>query len=353
MAYDIFPTSVQELRTKTKAYPAETQGELYLLFEYMKKNFPKVEKPINLDGTKRNSANVTRMVEGDITINKIKSDLKLKKISIKFGNGSSGNRGANNRGNLFEPEFADALFDWWEGGKVSNAAMLTAIESLEKEYKLSKNSQELGIDVVGGENTKRPLAYSPRIHITNPAGTGTNIGPAVTDITLYSGKKKVYLSLKLGTTTTFFNVGVKTVLTKDDIQAYNIQGAGAQLLNLFGINHKTFCDIFNGRLKSGYVENAKINSTDMQHLLETGIGHGYHIIHKLSGRILSKKMDEQAMKTAARVTTAKIYYGGKGGNGKRVDIEMESATYKFKLNLRDTQGKDGYPTRLMCDFSYK
>ena len=25
----------------------------------------------------------------------------------------------------------------------------------------------------------------------------------------------------------------------------------------------------------------------------------------------------------------------------------------FKLNLRDTQGGDGYPTRLMCDFKYK
>ena len=25
--------------------------------------------------------------------------------------------------------------------------------------------------------------------------------------------------------------------------------------------------------------------------------------------------------------------------------------YKFKLNIRDTQGKDGYPTRMMCDFT--
>ena len=44
---------------------------------------------------------------------------------------------------------------------------------------------------------------------------------------------------------------------------------------------------------------------------------------------------------------------GKGGKGKRIDMEMESATYKFKINIRDTQGKDGYPTRMMCDFSYK
>lgn len=353
MAYNIFPKSEKELRDKIKSYPSDVQGELFLLYTYLKKKFPKVELPINMDGGKRNSANVTRMIESDITIKKIKDDLKLKKLSIKFGNGSSGNRGANNRGNLFEPQFADAMFDWWQGDKVSDLKMLAAVQSLEEEYKLSKNSQELGIDVVGGENTKRPLAYSPKIHITNPGGNSKDIGAAVTDITLYSGKKKVYLSLKLGTTTTFFNVGVKTVLPRTDIEAYDIKGDGAKLLDLFGIDHKVFCDVFNGRLSQGYSEKAKINASDMQYLLESGIGYGYHIIHKLTGKILSKKMDKAAMQKAARVTGGTIYYGGKGGKGKRIDIEMESSTYKFKLNLRDTQGKDGYPTRLMCDFSYK
>ena len=101
---------------------------------------------------------------------------------------------------------------------------------------------------------------------------------------------------------------------------------------------------------------SKVSNVDrakMQKLLKSGIGEGYHMIHKLTGRILSKKMDKAALEKAARVNNATIYYGGKTGTGKRVDIEMESDTYRFKLNLRDTQGKDGYPTRLMCDFSYK
>ena len=46
-----------------------------------------------------------------------------------------------------------------------------------------------------------------------------------------------------------------------------------------------------------------------------------------------------------------IYYGGKKGRGKRVDMEMRSKHYRFKLNIRDTQGGDGYPTRMMCDFT--
>ena len=128
---------------------------------------------------------------------------------------------------------------------------------------------------------------------------------------------------------------------------------GKKLLALFGIEEKLFCDVFNGNLRSGVRKNPRLNNTDIGELLKTGIGEGYHIIHKMSGKILSKKMDKSAMEKASRVGTATVFYGGKGGNGKRIDIEMESPTYKFKLNLRDTQGKDGYPTRLMCDFTTK
>ena len=89
----------------------------------------------------------------------------------------------------------------------------------------------------------------------------------------------------------------------------------------------------------------------MKELLESGIGHGYHVIHKMRGKVLSKKMDETAMKAAAKVGVCTVHYGGKTGKGKRIDMEMSSRYYKFKLNIRDTQGKDGYPTRMMCDFT--
>ena len=60
------------------------------------------------------------------------------------------------------------------------------------------------------------------------------------------------------------------------------------------------------------------------------------------------------MRSASTITgTPTIYYGGKTGTGKRIDIEMQSSKYKFKINIRDTQGTDGYPTRMMCDFTKK
>ena len=73
----------------------------------------------------------------------------------------------------------------------------------------------------------------------------------------------------------------------------------------------------------------------------------------MRGDIESYKMDKIRMGKSAAVGAATIYYGGKGGSGKRINMEMESPYYKFTLNIRDTQGGDGYPTRMMCDFTKK
>jgi hypothetical protein len=59
------------------------------------------------------------------------------------------------------------------------------------------------------------------------------------------------------------------------------------------------------------------------------------------------------MEDAATPSSCMVYYGGKSGSGKRIDMEIETKKYILKLNIRDTQGGDGYPTRIMCDFSYK
>ncbi len=354
MAYDFFPKTKKELTAKINNYDAEVKSDLVVLFEHLKETFPQIESPINLDLSKRASANITRAIEQDTGIRKIKDDSGITKLSIKFGNGSSGNRGKNNRGNLFEPQYADALLKWYAGEPVGDLLMLESIEHLDKCYDL-RATKSMKVDVVGGENTKRPLYFTPKIGLTNPKGRGTDIGKSVTDITLIKDKgEEVYLSLKMGNTVTFFNVGIRTILTPNDIQTYNIQNNnGKKLLKLFGIDEKLFCDVFNGKLKRGIVKNTRPDAANMKSLLATGIGEGYHIIHKVSGKIISKKMNKAALRKASLVSSCKVYYGGKTGTGKRIDMEMESATYKFKINIRDTQGKDGYPTRMMCDFSYK
>jgi len=351
-AYSFFPTSEEEISKTLADWPHESVADVISLFNYLK---GMDETPINIDLKKQKDINVSRTIKGTYDISDIKTNADLKTVRIKFGNGSKGNRGANNRGNAFETQFATALNDWFARGvdEVADSEILDAILDLDKTYKLSE-SKWLKVDVVGGENTKRPLDFSGNIIITNTKGSGNDIGTSVTDITLTKDNgEKIYLSLKFETTTTFFNVGIRTKLRQSEIDKGEIKDSdGKKLLELFGIDNKRFCTIFNDKVKTnGGKVVTKPKATDIKALLESGIGYGYHVIHKMKGQVLSKKMDETAMKAAAKVGTCTVHYGGKSGKGKRIDMEMSSPYYKFKLNIRDTQGKDGYPTRMMCDFT--
>ncbi len=353
-AYSFFPKSEEEISKTLSDFPHENVQDILNLFNLLKS---KDETPINIDLSKPKLINVSRSLKGVYDIGDIQSKANLKVIKIKFGNGSSGNRGANNRGNAFETQFANAIEKWYAEGDqaVEDKDILNAIQDLDKTYKLGE-SKSFDAKVVGGENTKRPLDFSGKITITNTKSKGFNIGESVTDITLLTDNNPpIFLSLKFETTTTFFNVGIKTKLTKKEIDEGEIKNSdGKKLLDLFGIDNKRFCTIFNDKVKtqSGVVR-GKANVAALKHLLHSGIGFGYHVIHKMRGKVLSKKMDESAMKAAAKVGAVKIFYGGKTGKGKRIDMEMESPYYVFKINIRDTQGTDGYPTRMMCDFKTK
>lgn len=355
MAYNFFPKTVPELTEGIKNFGPKEQSEIVALYTYLSAKF-KIDTPINIDKAKTRNVNVTRMLDGDTSVADINREVGLSTVKIKFGNGSSGNRGVNNRGNLFEPQFDQALQDWWAGRPVADKAMLAAIEHLDKTYNIRK-SKTFKSEILGGENTKRPLKFSPSIQLTNPKGRGFDVGESVTDITVHIDNRPIYLSLKLGGTTTFFNVGVRTILTPAQIKGYNITNAdGLKLLKLFNLDPQMFCQIFNQDWPKGQQYRYSYSNYDksaVRTLLQSGIGYNYHIIHKMRGTILSKEMSEQAMKTAATPGMLTVYYGGKTGGGRRIDMELESSTYKFKLNIRDTQGGDGYPTRMMCDFSYK
>ena len=351
-AYSFFPTSEEQITKELSDWTHESVVDVISLFNFLK---GKDETPINIDLKKQKDINVSRTLKGSFDISDIKSKAKLKTVRIKFGNGSKGNRGANNRGNAFETQFATSLEKWYAEGvdAVPDSEILDAILDLDKTYKLS-DSKWLKVNVVGGENTKRPLDFRGKIQLTNTKGVGNDIGKSVTDITLQKDDgSKIYLSLKFETTTTFFNVGIRTKLRQEEIDKGLIKDRdGKKLLDLFGIDNKRFCTIFNDKVKTnGGKVTTRPNAAAMKVLLESGIGYGYHVIHKMRGNVLSKKMDEAAMKKAAKVGTCTVHYGGKTGKGKRIDMEMSSPYYKFKLNIRDTQGKDGYPTRMMCDFT--
>jgi len=356
MAYTYFPESIKDIEKKLK-FPKQNKEEIIRLWTFLNKKY-KVKAPINIDEKKQSNVNVVRALEGSTNINAIKQGAKLNVIKIRFGNGSLGGRGAQNLGNLFEEQYARELEKYDEGEKVDQS-LEKSILGLYKDYKISKFKKFI-VKIEGGANTPRPFVYGPYIIVKSAKQVGNDLGTTVTDLTLMDGTvPKVYLSLKFGDTTTFFNSGIRTVLTPGEIKNNKIKNVyGKRLLKMFGIDEKLFCDTFNGKLKKGVIEDVwpKMKPNDklaLEKLIESGIGYGYHVIHKFkNGKLISFKVDRNYMLKSSKPKSLTLYYGGKTGTGKRINMEIFTPTYKLTLNIRDTQGKDGYPTRMMCDFKY-
>jgi hypothetical protein len=359
MAYTFFPKTATEIKQTLKGDKAKID-EIINVFAYLKDKFNKLQTPINIDPASISKINVTRDLQTDIDLAKIKKEAKVSKITMKFGSGSSGGRGVQNKGNAYEGQLAEAITEWWQGTKITDAKLAQAVDDIVKLHKLN-NVKKLEVKMVGELNNKRPFVFTPQVLISSKIPVqDNNLGPVVTDITLVcDGKKEIYLSLKTGGTVTFFNSGVRTVLSPDEIKTGRIKNKdGLKILNMFNINDALFCDIYNGKLKTGYNEDvwktmSPKQKTELKNFLISGVGHGYTIVHKLTGKTEVYDIDKKYMTEAATPTSCTVYYGGKSGNGKRIDMEIETGHYILKLNIRDTQGGDGYPTRMMCDYSYK
>ena len=306
MAYTFFPKSATEI-TKTLKPKTEVEkgkvSDIIKLFTYLTTNSQTkklIDTPINIDPKSLGQVNVSRKIKSNtMTDQKLKTlvtnTLKLTKIKVKFGDGSAGGRGVNNKGGKFEDALAPAIKTLSDGGKVVDKDLVTSYDEVYKHTDLGKFDQgSLFVDgTAGALNTKRPLQYSGSNIQLLSTSANFDIGKMVTDITLKGTvkkkKKEIYLSLKTTSTVTFFNVGIKEVLTTDEIKKNNITNKnGLKLLELFGIEPGLFCDCFNHpRGFSGHSEEVKLTSgrkAKIQTLLESGIGHGYVVVHQITKR---------------------------------------------------------------------
>lgn len=352
MAYNIFPKNDKDIQDFTK--DAATQKSLSALLSFLQKKFPKIIDPIALDRTQPKIAKVTRALQTEVTLAELKR-ISESKINVKFGSGSRGGRGSNNKGNAYESIFADEIRKWWQGDPV-NSVTEKVLDELYNLYDLDKiYNSDLRINLVGELNNKRPLNTTGNIEI----GQGfKDVGKTLSDITLTDGRNDiVHLSLKTGNTTTFFNVGVARILPRNELETGQITNqAGVKLLELFGLDNHRVCKIFNKDQSVAGKEDSiqTVNKQKLEHFIKSGIGYGYHMIHKKSSGIISKKIDKAYAEKASRVQSVEIFYGGKGGSGTRIDIIVETPVYTFNFNIRDSSGnKNGYPSHIFGEYKYK
>jgi len=350
-AFTVFPKSSNEI----------SDDNVKQLFDIIKA-FPglAVEDPIAMQPDSFKNIKITRSLQRDNNFISYLSDKLGKKINpigsitwngikIEFGEGSRGGRGVESKGLSFESELENDLNNYNNGSNEFKHTEL--VNSIIKEFDLESGNFEVISE--GGKNKSRPLKFSAEgPHI---AYSDISIAATLTDITLSKNDEMIYLSLKHGGTVTFFNSGITKVLPASDIIDGKIQNDyGVALLDTFGIDNELFCRVFNEYDKTNFSEYHKevtdYDKGKLFNLLSSGIGSGYYMIHGYKNTYKFTNIDEQYNKTASTVTSPiTILYGGSTGDGKRIDIAFESATYKFKINIRNKQGKL-YPSHIMCDY---
>lgn len=292
-----------------------------------------------------------------------KTEIQMNHIekTAEFGGQEKGKK--VNLGNLFEEELHKRMLECLNGksckGKYAKEAM-TILEKCQKINGPIDVSLNNPIVHEGGKNQPRPLMESGGKLIINPPQPQKH-GEKLTDITIHhKNNKKSYLSLKMGSTVTFMNSGVsKRFFLETEMKKGKITNkSGIKTLKTLGLDNIDFCRVFNdygksnGPMIKNYVKK-KTAPALLNKLLETAIGSNYFMIHGKSGGIdfyeMSYATNQKASKVSGPMT---IYYGGKDGKGKRIDIEFSNQYYDFKLNIRNKQGGK-YPSHMMLDYITK
>jgi hypothetical protein len=359
-AFSVFPTTedeiddqrIKEIYKTIMAYPGLKLNDPVVLEPEKSPNVLKIARSLQRDSKFIEYINN----ELDIELDGIKGG-KYNGISILWGDGSRGGRGIKSKGLGFEKELVKDLellnSDGISEDNKDQFLYPDLIIEISKELGLKSGNFEVIPE--GDKNQRRPLSFEsggPEIKFSQHSAAET-----LTDVTIIKGEEKYYLSAKYGNTLTFFNSGIKKILSANEIKNGKITNSdGIALLDTFGIDNETFCKVFNdypdGDFSGLNGASTKYDISKIKNLVKSGIGEGYYMVKAGGGSTQFFKIDSKYADTSSDVSSPIIYYGGIGGKGKRIDVTFESSTYKFKINIRDKEGLL-YPTHIMCDYFKK
>ena len=276
--------------------------------------------------------------------------------------------GGNNKGNEYEDHLAESFAKFQDhGGKYPNdvTEILKAICGANPGTCYIKSQQE------GGKNKPRPMKYDSSFYISAEGRKTEEIGPTVTDITVWiadpEGKKEepIYLSVKFGDTLSFFNIGVKggrkdslSIFPTKDLVEGKLNDMGKDFLDMFNINHSKFIETFqkydkkNKETKTPTIEDHRESynikgqaKRNLQNFVKSGVGKGYWMVHRDKSGLHVYNINDKFLKDASTLTSDNINidYGGKEGYAKRVNIDFSTKEYDFSINLRSKSSSDNYP----------
>ena len=273
--------------------------------------------------------------------------------------------GKVNKGMSFEQNLENDLNNLKNG--VAKYHHPDFIDDFEKNYLKGSIVEE--VENTGKKNTPRPLKMSGnKVYVSVRGGSRTeDIGSSVADLIVKTkgNGNKFNLSLKYGSTVTFFNSGLQTIMTQQDFKKGSFDDPIAQaLINLFSIDTQKFIGVFTGysgstlsgkKIKATkQTETVDVDIGDLQDFIKTVIGKGYLLVHlDNKNKVHITEVDDNFLNLASKPINNKIKIEyPTGGSAKRIDIRVETSKFDLNFNIRNKQGGI-YPSHIMCDYKMK
>ena len=373
MAYNLIPSTFSDAGSSVKHMDKLAGAEALRLWNYLVNTYG-MDNPLAFDPTNKKQVKIARALQTEFTKAEIKRKLKLTNLKFDFGDGSRGNRGTGNRGNLFEEQLEAGINDWIENpDDLSNNKYRDFIYGLVKHYHL-EDCISVRVIAEGAENKPRPMKIVSghwQIGTASPSA-GYNIGATVTDLTLESKCKgkplhKYYLSLKMSGTTNLSNLGLKKdVFPVEQIKAGKITTqSGLALMKTFGLQEELLCRTFNeyqagNRSFKVHDPSPKYDKGLLKELIKGSLGYGFHYVHLNKGKIKHLEIDEAFLNRASNASNVSISYGGETGGAKRVNINLKTPLLDMSFNIRNTSDKGTsadpdrvYPDKLQSGYKMK
>lgn len=304
------------------------------------------------------NARSTKSTAGALTFKGSQVYIIAKLLSAK---GGGGNKGIDFEKNL-ENDFKLLLED--KTNFMYKDFMIDYVNSL-------RPDRVVKIESVGGLNTPRPLAVSGgKLYVSVRNGPrNENIGEGLADLMVHTEKRKrIPLSLKYGSTVTFFNSGVGRIFTEDDFKKgdFSKNEIAKKLIQMFSIDPIRFRNVFmnykapDPLAKKGKSEKDEVivkltpaQKNDLISFIRTVIGYGYVLVHEHNDHSVSYyNITERFLDKASNVISDLTILYPKAGSAKRIDIKVETEVFYLNFNIRNKQGGI-LPSHIMCDYKIK
>lgn len=369
MAYDFIPTRTEQITAnrfaktlkfkKTQAWRASSIDNMQDFVQNVKKLHETLLKqdktPLSID---RDSTviKISRQVQFKQGMNAKQFIEKLRAnygLDLTYGNGSKPTVKIS-AGTVFERKIADAFIQWHSGTDAFDKLKDKNLKKFVLEFVKTHNImgiKEILVLETGKDKNLRPLTQVNDNFYVYKKGI-PNIGHLIADIIIIDASEKenrvMFLSLKFGPVTSFFNLG----LTKYFPSKYfndpkgKLDEHGKALLNFFGLNEKKFKQTFTKNNQQG---NTNVEPTDktllekMKTFVQSGIGHGYYLVSQKtdSDQIdIISFMTRDTAKKITNFTSLKHFYGGKSMSktGKSVVIQLANNFMTLNIEIRNTSG---------------